>query len=79
MFVLCIIFAKTITCSLNIILVVFIKDQDTRKMILEGRCENGLYPIKSMHKIQSKTIIVAVKLTKELWHNRLGHPSFSFE
>jgi hypothetical protein len=27
----------------------FIKDQDTWEMILEEICENGLYPIQSMH------------------------------
>jgi hypothetical protein len=55
----------------------FIKDQATRNTILEGRCERGLYPIKSMKRSRRKVVAGIIKPSVELWHSRLGHPSFS--
>jgi hypothetical protein len=55
----------------------FIKDRATRNTILEGRCEMGLYPIKSVRRTLAKLIAGVMKPSVDLWHNRLGHPSFS--
>jgi histone deacetylase 1/2 len=54
----------------------FVKDQDTREVLLQGRCVDGLYPLPS-----SSTSYFghhahgAVKSSSSLWHMRLGHPS----
>lgn len=50
----------------------FIKDQDTRSTILEGRCEKGLYPLKVQ---QNKQALGVTKASTSLWHHRLGHAS----
>jgi hypothetical protein len=55
----------------------FIKDRDTRRTILEGRCERGLYPIKTVHMPLEKMIAGVMKPLMELWHSRLGHPSYN--
>jgi hypothetical protein len=54
-----------------------IKDQATRNTILEERCEGGLYPIKFVHRPHKKMIAGVAKPSVELWHSRLGHPSFN--
>jgi histone deacetylase 1/2 len=46
-----------------------VKEQSTRKTILKGRCEHGLYPIRP----QNKEVLGAVKPTTSMWHHRLGH------
>jgi hypothetical protein len=54
----------------------FVNDQDTREVLLQGRCVNGLYPLPS-----SSTYPLghhargAAKSSSSLWHRRLGHPS----
>jgi histone deacetylase 1/2 len=54
----------------------FIKDQDTREVLLQGRCVGGLYPIppssvsSSNHQAHG-----VIKSSPLLWHMRLGHPS----
>lgn len=50
-----------------------IKDQVTKKTLLQGRCRGGLYPIPSGSK---KQVLGAIKPSAERWHKRLGHPSF---
>jgi hypothetical protein len=55
----------------------FIKDRATRNTILEGRCVRDLYPIKTMQRPHNKLIAGMMKPSMELWHNRLGHPSFN--
>jgi hypothetical protein len=55
----------------------FIQDQATRNTILERRCERGLYPIKSIQRPRHKVIAGIIEPSVELWHSRLGHPSFS--
>jgi hypothetical protein len=55
----------------------FIKNRATRNTILKGRCVRGLYPIKSMQRPRCRMIAGVIKPSVELWHNRLGHPSFS--
>ena len=53
----------------------FIKDRETKRVLLQGRCEGGLYPLKPFP--QNKRMLASVKLSSSLWHNRLGHPSSS--
>jgi hypothetical protein len=48
-----------------------------RNTILEGRCVKGLYAIKSVQRPLNKFVAGIMKPSVELWHNRLGHPSFS--
>jgi hypothetical protein len=50
-----------------------IKDLDTRKVLLQGRCKDGLYPLPSDSSWQGA--FGAIKSSPSLWHNRLGHPS----
>jgi hypothetical protein len=52
-----------------------IKDQTTRKVLHRGRCEGGLYPIKSVSNKQAHG--ATVKPSTSRWHYRLGHPSTS--
>jgi hypothetical protein len=49
-----------------------IKEQDTKRTLLRGPCEGGLYPLKP---IQNKEVLGAFKPTASLWHHRLGHAS----
>jgi histone deacetylase 1/2 len=46
-------------------------------MLLVGRCEGDLYPLKSSSSQASmnKQALVVVKLLDSLWHSRLGHAS----
>ena len=50
----------------------FIKEQVTRKTLLRGRCEGGLYPSKP---ILNKQVLDVFKSIESLWHHRLGHAS----
>jgi len=55
-----------------------LKDQVTRKTLLEGRCEEGLYPLKPYtqnHSPPNKQVLGAFKPSTSLWHSRLGHAS----
>ena len=55
-----------------------LKEQVTRKTLLEGRCERGLYPLKSHLHSQyppNKQVFGVVKPSTSLWHSRLGHAS----
>ena len=47
------------------------KDLTTKKVLLQGRCENGLYPIRPSR----SHALSSVRLSAEDWHARLGHPS----
>jgi hypothetical protein len=56
----------------------FLKDQETRTTLLEGRCERGLYPLKPhlhQHFPSNKQVLGVFKPTVSMWHSRLGHPS----
>lgn len=48
-----------------------VKDRVTKKLLLHGRCKNGLYVLP--HNF-SQALLTA-KLSKEQWHRRLGHPA----
>lgn len=55
----------------------FIKDRDTKKVLLRGKAEGGLYPLPS-DAVQPlvKQVHAAEKPSIDHWHNRLGHPSY---
>lgn len=48
-----------------------IKEHQTKKTLLSGRCEGGLYPLKS----SNKQVLGVDKPSRSLWHSRLGHAS----
>ena len=54
-----------------------IKDQVTRKTLVRGGCEGGLYPLKSFRSTSNKVTHAAIKPSTSRWHSRLGHPSSS--
>jgi hypothetical protein len=49
-----------------------VKDQATRKILMEGACKGGLYPLPTSYK---EALSVVTPFTTR-WHNRLGHPAF---
>jgi hypothetical protein len=53
-----------------------IKDQTTKRPLLRGNCEGGLYPLKSRSS-PNKVTCGTIKSSSSRWHNHLGHPSFS--
>ena len=50
-----------------------IKDQATKKTLLRGRCDRGLYPLPARRTI--KQAYGAAKISFDRWHSRLGHPA----
>jgi hypothetical protein len=50
----------------------FVKDRDMREPILRGCCRGGLYEIKAL---AIKKALSSVKVSRDLWHSRLGHPA----
>ena len=52
-----------------------VKDLDTRRILLRGKCVGGLYPLISSSSSSNKQAFVAVKPSSSKWHSRLGHPS----
>jgi len=48
-----------------------VKDLHTKNLLLQGRCQDGLYPLSSS---TAQTYHV-VKPSISRWHHRLGHPS----
>jgi histone deacetylase 1/2 len=53
-----------------------IKYQDTREVLLQGRCVDGLYPLPSSSTSPpGRHAHGAAKSSSSLWHRRLGHPS----
>jgi hypothetical protein len=53
----------------------FIKDITTRQVLLEGKSEAGLYPIKLSDIEFFKQALLHVKVSLDQWHARFGHPS----
>jgi len=57
-----------------------VKDLKTHALLLEGRSENGLYPLKlrrcSLKRTPTFTAFLGLKTSICIWHSRLGHPSF---
>uniref|UniRef100_A0A8R7QN76 GAG-pre-integrase domain-containing protein n=1 Tax=Triticum urartu TaxID=4572 RepID=A0A8R7QN76_TRIUA len=53
-----------------------VKDLDTRRILLRGKCMGGLYPlISSSSPSSNKQAFVVIKPSSAKWHSRLGHPS----
>jgi len=52
-----------------------IKDQATKKTLLRGNNEGGLYPLKSSRSPSNKVMYGAIKSSSSRWHSRLGHTS----
>jgi transposase InsO family protein len=57
----------------------YIIDLQTQTLLLEGKSENGMYPLRFGKKLQegSKgfTALLGIKTNSLVWHYRLGHPS----
>jgi hypothetical protein len=49
-----------------------VKDQVTKKTLLEGKCRGGLYPLPES-RCEAHSVI---KPSLARWHSRLGHPAF---
>jgi hypothetical protein len=55
-----------------------VKDQTSKKVLLQGRCKNGLYPWPSLDQsLSSKCAFMTTKPSSIRMHDRLGHPSVS--
>jgi hypothetical protein len=52
-----------------------IKDRQSRRSLLDGLCESGLYPIKTQDLPALKHALAARSISYSQWHARLGHPS----
>jgi histone deacetylase 1/2 len=52
-----------------------VKDQASKRRVLQGKCESGLYPIRSSEINANKCVKFSARVSKEQWHRRLGHPS----
>jgi transposase InsO family protein len=53
-----------------------IKDPISRKMLLDGRCEGGLYSLKPSDVADLKQALLSrLSPSRAQWHARLGHPS----
>jgi len=57
----------------------YIIDLQTQTLLLEGKSENGMYPLrlgkKSHQGNKAFTAILGIKTSPLVWHYRLGHPS----
>jgi hypothetical protein len=53
----------------------FIKNQKTKRVLLQGPCRGGLYPLPSSASKLRKLIFNVTRLSVDHWHNRLGHPA----
>jgi hypothetical protein len=55
-----------------------VTDQMSKKILLHGRCKNGLYPWPSLEQSSSsKCAFMTTRPSSIRWHDRLGHPSMS--
>lgn len=52
-----------------------IKDRQTKKSLLNGKCEAGLYPIKPCDVVALHQALISRTPSRAQWHARLGHPS----
>jgi hypothetical protein len=56
----------------------FIKDRESRKILLQGRTKGGLYPLPcSTTPVHAGQALSTVKISASRWHTHLGHPSSS--
>ena len=61
----------------------YVKDQATRKILLQGPSKDGLYPLPLFNerisfnkRLNSPSAFVGERVPLPQWHSRLGHPSF---
>lgn len=58
----------------------FVKDLRTHSILLEGKRENGLYPLllgkNNLPRAKTSTAFLGIKTSSLMCHFRLGHPSF---
>ena len=58
----------------------FVKDLRTRAILLEGKSENGLYPLQlQMNSLRGNwafTALSGIRTSSLVWHFKLGHSSF---
>lgn len=54
-----------------------IKDQKTKKVLHQGRCKTGLYPLSTRPAVEvfSRQAYGVNKPSSSKWHSRLGHPA----
>jgi hypothetical protein len=52
-----------------------IKDHQSKKNLLDGRCESSLYPIKAQDLSALKRALAARSISYSQWHACLDHPS----
>ncbi|GJS78139.1 hypothetical protein Tco_0728020 [Tanacetum coccineum] len=50
-----------------------IQDWETKQVIAQGLCEDGLYALRDTPMALAEIVGVSRKASFELWHNRLGH------
>ena len=53
-----------------------LKDRATKKILHQGRCEGGLFPLVSHGASMSKQALGVNKPSISRWHSLLGHPTF---
>jgi hypothetical protein len=53
----------------------FIKHRTIRNLLLEGRCESGLYPLKPADIATIKQAFLSFSASPSQWHARFDHPS----
>ncbi|KAD3068636.1 hypothetical protein E3N88_36516 [Mikania micrantha] len=51
----------------------YIQDRTTKQVLAQGRCEDGLYVLKSCPQAFN---VIKNKASFEIWHSRLGHVSY---
>jgi histone deacetylase 1/2 len=51
----------------------FVKDRDTRDVLLRGRCRRGLYELDAPSSVSQ--VFSGVRTSSSQWHSRLGHPA----
>lgn len=60
----------------------FVKELKTHRLLMEGRSENGLYPLRFKGALSKSkplfTAFVGLRTILSVWHYRLGHSSFFF-
>jgi hypothetical protein len=52
---------------------IFVKDRDTRDVLLSGRCRCGLYELDPPSSVPQ--VFSCVRTSSSQWHSRLGHPA----
>jgi hypothetical protein len=57
----------------------FVKDTHTKAILLAGKSENGLYPLRfqrgSIKARRATVALLGIRTSSLIWHFRLGHPS----